>query len=149
MIRIYDMTSSSRNKNMRTMTQNIRNICDICFSLKYVILHKEFEMKNLCARWVPCLLTPDQKCVHMKISEECLEWLLRTKQILSSVYYSGWNLDPLLHTRVQTTVKAVYRSWLFSTKEGKVNSISRKSHGVGVFDAKGVLFIDYLENLQQ
>jgi histone-lysine N-methyltransferase SETMAR len=33
------------------------------------ILHEELDMKKLCARWVPCLLTEDQKHTHMKISE--------------------------------------------------------------------------------
>ena len=37
------------------------------------------------------------------------------------------------------------RSRLFSTKEDKVGSISRKGHGIGVLDAEGILFIDYLE----
>ena len=35
------------------------------------ILHEELDMKKLCARWVPRLLTADQKCTRMKISEEC------------------------------------------------------------------------------
>jgi histone-lysine N-methyltransferase SETMAR len=32
------------------------------------ILHKELDMKKLCARWVPRLLTADQKRTRMKIS---------------------------------------------------------------------------------
>jgi len=36
------------------------------------ILHEELDMKKLCARWVPHLLTADQKCTRMKISEQCL-----------------------------------------------------------------------------
>jgi hypothetical protein len=34
------------------------------------ILHEELDMKKLCVRWVPRLLT-DQKCTRMKISEQC------------------------------------------------------------------------------
>ena len=37
------------------------------------ILHEELDMKKLCARWVPRLLTADQKCTRMKISEQCLK----------------------------------------------------------------------------
>jgi histone-lysine N-methyltransferase SETMAR len=37
------------------------------------ILHEELDMKKLCARWVPRLLTADQKRTRMKISEQCLE----------------------------------------------------------------------------
>jgi len=36
------------------------------------ILHEELDMKKLCTRWVPCLLTADQKCTRMKISEQCI-----------------------------------------------------------------------------
>jgi len=39
------------------------------------ILHEELDMKKLCARWVPRLLTADQKRTCMKISEQCLERL--------------------------------------------------------------------------
>jgi transposase len=34
------------------------------------ILHKELDMKKLCARWVPRLLTAHQKRTCMKISEQ-------------------------------------------------------------------------------
>jgi histone-lysine N-methyltransferase SETMAR len=37
------------------------------------ILHEELDMKKLCARCVPRLLTADQKRTRMKISEQCLE----------------------------------------------------------------------------
>jgi len=34
------------------------------------ILHEELDMKKLCARWVPRLLTADQKRTRMKICEQ-------------------------------------------------------------------------------
>jgi histone-lysine N-methyltransferase SETMAR len=37
------------------------------------ILHEELDMKKLCTRWVPRLLTADQKCTRLEISEQCLE----------------------------------------------------------------------------
>jgi histone-lysine N-methyltransferase SETMAR len=43
------------------------------------ILHEELDMKKLCARWVPCLLTADQKRTGMKISEQCLEHFNKNK----------------------------------------------------------------------
>lgn len=45
------------------------------------ILHDELEMKKLCASWTLHLLT-DQKCVHMKISEDVINILKRVKWIL-------------------------------------------------------------------
>jgi len=49
-----------------------------------------------------------------------------------SIDYYGWDLDSPLHTRIQTAVKTVDRSRLFSAKEDKVGSISRKGNGVSV-----------------
>jgi histone-lysine N-methyltransferase SETMAR len=43
------------------------------------ILHEELDMKKLCARWVPCLLTAQQKCTCMKISEQCLKHFNKNK----------------------------------------------------------------------
>jgi histone-lysine N-methyltransferase SETMAR len=37
------------------------------------ILHEELDTKKLHARWVPRLVTADQKRTRMKISEQCLE----------------------------------------------------------------------------
>jgi histone-lysine N-methyltransferase SETMAR len=36
-------------------------------------------MKKLCARWVPHLLTVDQKRTRMKISEQCLDRFNKNK----------------------------------------------------------------------
>jgi len=43
------------------------------------ILHDELDMKKLCARWVPRLLTADQKRTRMKISEQCFERFNKNK----------------------------------------------------------------------
>ena len=43
------------------------------------ILHKKLNIKKLCAIWVPLLLTADQKCTHMKISEQYLEHFNKNK----------------------------------------------------------------------
>ena len=43
------------------------------------ILHEELDTKKLCARWLPRLLTADQKRTRMKISEQCLEHFNKNK----------------------------------------------------------------------
>jgi len=45
------------------------------------ILHEELDMKKLCARWVPRLLTADRKHTRMKISEQCLECFNKNKTV--------------------------------------------------------------------
>jgi len=42
-------------------------------------LHEELDMKKLCARWVPHLITADQIHTRMKISEQCLEHFNKNK----------------------------------------------------------------------
>jgi hypothetical protein len=39
------------------------------------ILHAEFRMKKLCARWVPHVVTAEQKRIRMKMSLKCLEYV--------------------------------------------------------------------------
>ena len=43
------------------------------------ILQEELDMKTLCARWVLCVLTADQKRTRTKISEPCLEHFNKNK----------------------------------------------------------------------
>ena len=54
-------------------------------------LHEELDTKKPCARWVPHLLTADQKCTRIKISEQCLEHFNKNKTdfVLLSIYYYG------------------------------------------------------------
>jgi len=43
-------------------------------------LHEELDMKKLCTKWVPCLLTVDQKRTRMKITEQwCFECFNKNK----------------------------------------------------------------------
>jgi len=73
---------------------NSLNKCTIWYSMKVreiaetigiskervgYILHEELDIKKLCARWVPRLLTADQKRTRMKISELCLERFKKNK----------------------------------------------------------------------
>ena len=96
-------------------------------------MHEELDMKNLCARWVPRVLTADQKRSRMKISEECLERFNNNKtDFMRRFITMAETWIHHLHTRIQTAVKTVDRSRLFSAKEDKVGSISRKGHGIGV-----------------
>jgi hypothetical protein len=64
---------------------NVREIAEtIGISKERVgyILHEEFDMKKLCARWVQRLLTADQKRTRRKISEQCLERFKKLRLIL-------------------------------------------------------------------
>jgi len=61
------------------------------------ILREELDMKKLCARWVPHLLTADQKSKRMKISEQCLERFNKNK--IDFVHRFITMDDTWIHTR--------------------------------------------------
>ena len=54
-------------------------LCEIAEELKisegsvFTILHEHLSMINLCSKWVPCLLTVDQKQQHVDESENCFQ----------------------------------------------------------------------------
>jgi histone-lysine N-methyltransferase SETMAR len=47
------------------------------------ILHKKLDMKKLCARWLPLLLTADQNCTCMKFLNSAWSILTKIQPILS------------------------------------------------------------------
>jgi transposase len=72
---VHDMVLDDRQMKMCQIAETIG------ISKEHVgyILHKKLHMKKLCARWVPRLLTADQKRTRMKISEQCLERFNKNK----------------------------------------------------------------------
>jgi len=122
---VHDMPSDERRIKVREIAETMG------FSKQRggYILHEELGMKKLCARWVPRLLTADEKRTRMKISEQCLERFNKNKTDFVRRFIT---MDSPLHPGIQTAVKRVDRSRLFSAKEDKVGSISRKGHGIGV-----------------
>jgi len=71
---VHDMVLDDRRMKVREIAETI----GISKERVGYILHEEMDMKKLCARWVPRLLT-DQKCTRMKISEQCLEHFNKNK----------------------------------------------------------------------
>ena len=60
---VYDMILDDR----RMLVREIAETIGISKERVGYILHEELDMKKLCARWVPRLLTADQKRTRMKI----------------------------------------------------------------------------------
>jgi len=70
------------------------------------ILHKQFDMKKLSAR-VLRLLTVDHKCDSVTISKQCLKMFQRNPDKFLRRFITGQNINPLLHTRDEGTVKTM------------------------------------------
>jgi transposase len=73
--KVHDVLLDDRRMKVREIAKTV----DISKECVEYILNEELDMKKLRARWVSCLLTPDQKRTHMKISEQCLERFNKNK----------------------------------------------------------------------
>jgi histone-lysine N-methyltransferase SETMAR len=82
---MHDMVLDDRRIKVREIAETI----GISKERVRYILHEELHMKKLCARWVPRLLTADQKRIRMKISEQRLERFNKNKtELLEHPLYS-------------------------------------------------------------
>jgi hypothetical protein len=66
---VHDIVLDERRMKVR----EIAEIIGISKERAGYMLHEEFDTKTLFARWVPFLLTADQKRICMKVSEQCLK----------------------------------------------------------------------------
>ena len=56
-------------EDRRIKVREIAEIFGISVGVKHNILHEKLEIKKMCARWVPRLLTIEQKRTRKDISE--------------------------------------------------------------------------------
>ena len=64
-------------EDQQLRVDDIAEIVGISHEHVYHILTKELGMKKLCARWVPHLLSSDQKAMRTKVSEKRLERFMK------------------------------------------------------------------------
>jgi histone-lysine N-methyltransferase SETMAR len=110
------------------------------------ILHEELDMKKLCTRWVPRLLTADQKCTPMKISEQCFERINKNKTDFAHRFITMDETWIYHHTPES---KQQSKQWTEAgcsapNKTRLVPSAGKVMASV-FWDAEGILFIDCLE----
>jgi histone-lysine N-methyltransferase SETMAR len=103
-------------------------------------------MKKFCARWVPRLLTADQKCTRMKISEQCLEHFNENKT--DFVHRFITMVETWIHHYTAES-KQQSKQWTEASCSELKKTRSVPSAGkvmASVFwDAEGILFICYLK----
>jgi len=71
---VHDMLLDDRRMKVREIAETIGISKERVGSM-----HEELDTKKLCARWVPRLLTADQKRTRIKISGQCLEGFNKNK----------------------------------------------------------------------
>jgi histone-lysine N-methyltransferase SETMAR len=113
------------------------------------ILHEELGMKKLCARWVPRLLTADQKRTSTKISEQCLERFSKNKTDFVSRFIAmdeTWIHHYIPESKQQS--KQWREAGCSAPKRTRWVPSAAKVMASVFWDDEGILFIDYLEKGQ-
>jgi histone-lysine N-methyltransferase SETMAR len=109
------------------------------------ILHEELDMKKLCARCLPCLLTVDQKCTRMKISEQCLERFNKNK---TDFMHRFITMDETRIHHYTPESKQQSKQWTeagcSAPKKTRLIPSAGKVMASVFWDAESILFIDYL-----
>ena len=111
----------------------------------YHILSEELGMKKLSARWVPRLLTQDQKRIRVNMSEECLARFQRNQQDFLRRFVT--TDETWVHYYTPET-KQQSKQWKHvdspPPKKAKTVQSAGKVMASVFWDAKGILLIDYL-----
>jgi histone-lysine N-methyltransferase SETMAR len=130
----------------RIKVREIAETIGISKELVGYILHEELDMKKLCARWVPRLLTADQKRTRMKISEQCLKRFNKNK---TDFVYRFITMDETWIHHYTPESKQQSKQWTEAGFSAPKKTRSVPSAGkvmASVFwEVEGILFIDYLE----
>jgi histone-lysine N-methyltransferase SETMAR len=108
-------------------------------------LHEELDMKKLCARWVPRLLTAHQKRTPLKISEQCLERFKKNETDIVSRFIP---MDETWIHHYTPESKQQSKQWTEACSAPKKTRLVPSAGKVmaSVFwDDEGILFIAYLE----
>lgn len=110
------------------------------------ILHDHLHMKKLSARWVPRLLTTDQKHQRMNLSKQCLQLFQRNPDEFLRRFVT---VDETWVHHYTPETKQQSKQWVeagsSAPKKAKVVPSAGKVMATVFWDAKGIILIDYLE----
>jgi len=99
-------------------------------------------MRKLWARWVPRLLTPDNKRNHETTSEQCLTLFKRNPMEFLRRFVT---VDETWIHWYRPETKEQSKQWISPGEEGEDFPIGRKGDGHRFWDSQGAIYIDYLE----
>lgn len=140
--KVHDMILADR----RTKVREVAKAVGVSTGTAINILHDKLAMKKLSARWVPRLLTVDNKRIRMLTSKQCLEQFKRnSKEFLRRVVTVD---ETWIHLYTPET-KEQSKQWISpgesAPKKAKTVPSAEKVMATIFWDANGVILIDFLE----
>ena len=112
----------------------------------FTILHEHLGMRKLCSKWVPRMLTPDQKQQRIDDSEACLALFNRDK---NDFLRRCVTMDETWINHFTPESNRQSAEWTAAgesrPKRPKTQTAAGKVMASVFWDSHGILFIDYLE----
>lgn len=132
-------------KDRRMKLLEIAEASGISEERVHFILHKELNMRKLCARWVPRLLTSDNKLKRVSTSKSCLEKMERHDDFFRRLI----TVDETWVHHYTPETKRQSMQWIAvgepAPKKAKTVASSGKVLATVFWDARGIILIDYLQ----
>ena len=136
--RIYHMVVADRRIKVREISQAV----GISTEHVYKILHEKLEVREVCTRWVPRLLTPYQKRERRDVSKQCCarfnqnpaEFLLRFVTVAKAPIH-WYPPDPIKQSKPGGN----------APKKAKTVLLPGKLMVTVFWNSHGIILIDYLE----
>jgi histone-lysine N-methyltransferase SETMAR len=140
--KVHKMVLADRKLKLREIADTLK----ISEGSVFTILHEHLSMRKLCSKWVPRLLTVDQKQQRVDDSERCLELFQRNKKNFFMRYVT---MDETWIHHYTPESNRQSAEWTAKDENRPKRQKTQMSAGkvlASVFlDAHGILFIDYLE----
>ena len=133
----HQKTPQTRLVNRKLKLGEIAKKLKISEGNVFTILHEHFSMRKLCLKWVPHLLTVDQKQQHVNNSQHCFNTTKRSfcvnmwQWMKHGSTISNWQ-------SAKWTAADESPKWPKTQTAGKILAFV-------VWDVQGILFIDYFE----
>lgn len=140
--KVHDMIMADRRIKLREIAEALNISCERVWN----IVHQHLEMKKLSARWVPRLLTIDQKRQRVTTSQKLLEQIQHDRKDFFRRFVT---VDETWVHHYTPETKEQSKQWRKSgegpPKKAKTTRSAGKVMATVFWDAKGIIHVDYLE----
>lgn len=140
--KVHDIIIADRRTKVREVSQAV----GISYGTAIKILKDKLRLRKVSARWVPRLLTPDNKRLRETMSKQCLD---RFKQNPKEFLRRIVTVDETWIHYYTPDTKRQSKQWIFpgesAPKKAKTVPSAGKVMATIFWDSKGIILIDYLQ----
>ncbi|KAL7726109.1 hypothetical protein ACLKA6_010156 [Drosophila palustris] len=133
----------------KVKVREIADILKISAGSVHTIIHEHLGMKKVFSKWVPRLLTPEQKQQRIDESKSCLDMFTRNKSEFLRRYIT---MDETWIHHLTPESNRQSAEWHAAgesrPKRPKTQQLAGKVMASVFWDAHGIIFIDYLQKGQ-